>query len=142
MHTLVQWATILSPIIAVLIAIWASRSSAKDTAKNLVALEESTNKQVESVKELTKIQIEITKLLLEKELWEANLRYNQTDQSIKTENNNHIAQYRASEINTSTLREIMMKDLEKNRVFSKEQIAVLKELISQVTELSKKVNEE
>ena len=39
MYTLVQWATILSPIIAVLIAIWASKSSAKDTAKKLVALE-------------------------------------------------------------------------------------------------------
>lgn len=142
MNTIVQWATILSPIIAVLIGIWASKSSAKDTAKNLVALEESTNKQVESVKELTKIQIEITKLQLEKELWEANLRYNQTVQRIKAENNNYIAQYRASEINTSTLRGIMMKDMENNLAFSKELIAVLKELISQVTELSKKVNEQ
>ncbi len=64
MNTIVQWATLLSPIIAVLIAIWASRSSAKDTAKKLVALEESTKIQVESIKELTKIQIEITKLQL------------------------------------------------------------------------------
>ena len=68
---IVQWATILSPIIAVLIAWWTVRSSAKDTAKKIIALEESTKeqiaaleestkKQVESVKQLAKIQIKTT----------------------------------------------------------------------------------
>lgn len=37
-----------------------SRSSAKDTAKKIVALEESTTKQVESIKALSKQQIEAT----------------------------------------------------------------------------------
>lgn len=58
MSTIVQWATIFSPIIAVLIAWWMSRSSAKDTAKQIAALEESTTKQVESIKVLSKQQIE------------------------------------------------------------------------------------
>ena len=54
MDVIVQWATILSPIIAVLIAWWMSRSSAKDTAKQIAALEENTTKQIESIKELSK----------------------------------------------------------------------------------------
>lgn len=56
-NTIVQWATI-SPIIAVLLAWWTSRSSAKDTAKQIVALEDSTTKQVESIKALSKHMIE------------------------------------------------------------------------------------
>lgn len=47
---IVQISAILSPIIAVLLAWWASRSSAKDTAKQIAALEESTTRQVESIK--------------------------------------------------------------------------------------------
>lgn len=58
MDAIVQWATILSPIIAVLIAWWMSRSSAKDTAKQIAALEESTTKQVESIKTLSKQMID------------------------------------------------------------------------------------
>lgn len=58
MDVIVQWATILSPIIAVLIAWWMSRSSAKDTAKQIAALEESTTKQIESIKELARLQMD------------------------------------------------------------------------------------
>ncbi len=68
MDIVVQWATILSPIIAVIIAVWASRSSAKDTAKQIAALEESTNKQIESIKDLARLQIEISSIQLHKEL--------------------------------------------------------------------------
>ena len=39
------------------VAVWTVRSSAKDTAKKIAALEESTTKQVESIKKLAKIQI-------------------------------------------------------------------------------------
>ena len=46
METVVQWATILSPIIAVIIAWWMTRNSAKDAAK-----------QIASIKELAKIQL-------------------------------------------------------------------------------------
>ena len=58
MQYVVQWATILSPIIAVVIAWWTSRNSAKDTEKKLTALEASTAKQVESIKDLQAQQIE------------------------------------------------------------------------------------
>lgn len=79
MDIIVQWATILSPIIAVLIAWWTVRSSAKDTAKKIstlekstreqiVAIEESTKKEVESVKQLAKIQIKTTQIQIGLEL--------------------------------------------------------------------------
>ena len=78
MDTIVQWATIFSPIIAVLLAWWTSRSSAKDTAKQIAALEASTNRQVESIKNLAKIQIELSSMQIDKEIWDARHRLLQT----------------------------------------------------------------
>ncbi len=80
MNVIVQWATILSPIIAVLIAWWMSKSSKEDTAKQIAALEESTTKQIESIKELARIQIEITSIQLQKELTEARTGYLQASE--------------------------------------------------------------
>ena len=60
MNTIVQLATILSPIIAVVIAYWMSKSSKEDTAKQVAALEESTTKQVESIKALSKQMVEVS----------------------------------------------------------------------------------
>ena len=67
MEIIVLGATILSPIIAVLIAVWTSRSGARDTAK-----------QIAAVKELTKVQLELTKMKLDKELWDARILHLQT----------------------------------------------------------------
>ena len=76
MNVIVQWATILSPIVAVFIAWWMSKSSAKDTAKQIAALEESTTKQVESIKELARLQMDASikqvELEIEKNLFLAN----------------------------------------------------------------------
>ena len=44
-------AIIIALIVPIGIAIWTVRSSAKDTAKQIAALEESTTKQIESIKE-------------------------------------------------------------------------------------------
>ena len=99
MDIVVQWATILSPIIAVLIAWWTVRSSAKDTTKKIAALEESTReqiealeestkkqiaaleeattKQIESVKKLTRIQLELSIMQIEKEATETHAHYKQ-----------------------------------------------------------------
>lgn len=60
METFVQWATILSPIIAVGLAWWTSRRGARDTAK-----------LVKSIKTLTQIQVHITRLNLLKEYQDA-----------------------------------------------------------------------
>ena len=64
METIVQFATILSPIIAVVLAWWTSRSSAR-------SLQESTQKEIQSLKELAAIQIETTILEMEYEFFKA-----------------------------------------------------------------------
>ena len=100
MDIVVQWATILSPIIAVLIACWTVWSNSKDTAKKMAALEKSTSeqiaaleesttkqiaaleeatiKQIESVKELTRIQLELSIMQIEKEATETDAHYKQS----------------------------------------------------------------
>lgn len=64
MQTLVQWATILSPIIAVGLAWWTSRSGARDTAK-----------LVKSIKKLMQIQLQIKTLELSKEAKEEHMQF-------------------------------------------------------------------
>ena len=77
---IVQISAILSPIIAVLLAWWASSSSAKDTSKQIAALEESTTRQVESIKELARLQLEISTLQMSIELSDARNQYLRTSQ--------------------------------------------------------------
>lgn len=77
METYVMWATILSPVVAVLIAAWTANKSGKDTTKQIAALEESTAKQIESMKKLAIIQTKLAALQLEKETWEARHRWRQ-----------------------------------------------------------------
>lgn len=62
METIVQWATIASPIIAVLIAVWVSHKSAKDTKK-----------QINGLKNLCIMQISNTIDMLEMELYKYSL---------------------------------------------------------------------
>ena len=109
MDIIVQWATILSPIIAVLIAWWMSRSSAKDTAKQIAALEESTTKQIESIKELARLQMDASikqvELEIEKNLFLAN-QAQQEWEGIKEINNSGMAsQVQWKEIRMQQFRE-------------------------------------
>lgn len=73
MNVIVQWAAILSPIIAVIIAVWASRKSAKDTARQIAAVEDSTKKQIESMKRLSLLQLSAAYDALEMSLYEYSL---------------------------------------------------------------------
>ena len=67
MEAIVQWATILSPIIAILIAVWAIRSSAKDTDRKIKAMRESTAEEVEKLSQLADLQVQALALELELE---------------------------------------------------------------------------
>lgn len=51
-------AIIIALIVPIGVAIWTVRSSAKDTAKQIAALEKSTTKQIESIKELARLQMD------------------------------------------------------------------------------------
>lgn len=58
MDLIVKWSSIISPLIAVIIAVWSGISSRKATAKQLSAIKDSTTKQVESIKALSKQMVE------------------------------------------------------------------------------------
>jgi len=72
--------TIIGWIITIVIAVYTARSSAKDTAKKLSALEDSTTKQIINMKKLAKTQIELTKIQLKIDSWDAQ---NRLDQKMK-----------------------------------------------------------
>lgn len=74
MESIVQWATIMSPVVAVLLAWWTSKSSVR-TAK----------KQIASIKELEKMQINLLQLQIDKELSESHIRYSQANGKINSE---------------------------------------------------------
>lgn len=73
MEIIVQWATILSPIIAVVLAWWMGRSSEKQTAK-----------QIASIKELEKIQINLIQLEIDKEMNEAKVLHGQASEKVNS----------------------------------------------------------
>ena len=58
-------AIIIALIVPIAVAIWTVRSSAKDTAKQIAALEESTTKQVESINGLVNYEGESVKEITE-----------------------------------------------------------------------------
>lgn len=68
MEMMVQWATILSPIIAVIIAIWATKSNAKDTDKKIAVFVENTEKELQRLKELSRLQVEGVSTVMEMEM--------------------------------------------------------------------------
>ena len=83
-------AIIIALIVPIGVAIWTVRSSAKDTAKQIDALKDSTIKQVESIKELAKLQTKMAALQLEKESWEARHKWRQlSEESFKAIENDH-----------------------------------------------------
>lgn len=65
MDTIVQWATILSPIIAVLIAVCVSYKSAKDTKKQLTGLKNLCIMQISNTIDM--LEMELYKYSLGKE---------------------------------------------------------------------------
>lgn len=66
--TIVQWATIISPIIAVFLAWWTVRSSSKDTDKKIAAIKEWSEKEINQLKKLSQLEVETLSLKLDMEL--------------------------------------------------------------------------
>ena len=153
MDCVVQWATILSPIIAVVIAIWTSRSSAKDTAKKIAAIEESTKnqiaaleqstqKQLKSVKKLARIHTETSQIQIEKELWEARKRYLL---AIKEEGDameyDHFFNQIGGVSDSLRQREEKNRKLTNEKDFYKEYAKMLEQYHSRINKLSKELEE-
>lgn len=151
MDIVVQWATILSPIIAVLIAWWTVRSSAKDTAKKMAALEKSTieqiaalegstKKQVESIKELTNIQIELSVLQTEIQLKEMDDYHKILSQRVEEEakKDKFLNQY-DDHLNAIRQEEKRTRDLMDEQLKTIKQFRNLHELRAKLIELKKRI---
>lgn len=90
METFVQWATILSPIIAVAIAALTCWFNARDVKKQIESVKElsqqtidNTTKEVESIKRLAKLQIETSVNQVELEIEKFRLLAKQASQEAK-----------------------------------------------------------
>lgn len=129
MDIIVKWASILSPIIAVLLAWWTSRSGARDAAK-----------MIKSVKELTKVQIEITKVQLNKEIWNAKTRSDQASERKKMQDSFNIANhYVGGAFDSIRQRQVESQNLSDNLDFYSQQTEILQSCLEQLEILSNKV---
>lgn len=137
--------SIVGWIITILIAVYAARSGSKDTAKKLAALEESTQKQVESIKELAKIQTKLAALQFEKESGEARFRFRQkTEETWKSiENRNRMSGVPLNEF-TSMMYQRNEKDnnLSLEQDFYSRQLSALDSYCTRVKEILKELDKD
>ncbi len=130
MEAIVQWATILSPIIAVLLAWWTSRSSAKDTERKIVKMEENTNIQLEFLRELMKLTIN-------KELFDARNNYSIIRHKLQREEKKDSVSYKINHVEPSTRnQEVNNLDLNDLTDIEREHIVVLNEILKKLEKLS------
>lgn len=126
MEAFVQWATILSPIIAVGLAWWTSRSGARDTAK-----------LVKSIKRLMQIQLQVKMLELSKDAKEEHLQFDILLEKLK----DNPAHNPLSHITLSPeeLRQYEEKerDIETKKNFTFDRRIVIAEMMSDIQKLYK-----
>ena len=135
--------SIVGWIITILIAVYAARSSAKDTAKQIAALEESTTKQIESVKELARIQIELTSIQMGKELWESRSRYLQASEKSMDALDDHFAMLGVPYNETITRmqdRQEKRKNLSLEQDFYSKQISMLNSYMERIKAIKGELN--
>ena len=140
-------------IVAVGIACWTIKSSQKDTAKKLAALEkstkdqiaaleQSTQKQLKSIKKLARIHTETSQIQIEKELWEARKRYLL---AIKEEGDvleyDHFFNQYGDVSDSLRQREEKNRKLTNEKDFYKEYAKMLEQYHSRINKLSKELEE-
>ena len=141
MTEVVQWTTILSPIIAVIVAVVAIYCSSRDTNKKIAAIEDSTAKQIKTVKKLTRLQLELSTMQINKELWESRYRHHQTTQ--KQSSNDGIGAAMRAQLPPSMQDEIRRKeDLSYEEDFLEKQRKVLVSNQKRLSEIQIELEEE
>ena len=127
MDTIVEWATLLSPIIAVLVAVWVVVSSKKDT-----------DKEIESIKALSKLQIEILATQIEMETIKNKIIAQQANQESAELS-------RIMDCNQIDIREIAIRDYEarkpeRNRKYVNAYLQELNRLNEKLGQIKKKID--
>ena len=109
-----------------------TRNSAKDAAK-----------QIASIKELAKIQIETNQIQISKELWDAKTRYRQTSNRIHGNNNESMIFHAIGDVQNYMQQKVEKeRDIEDKQDFYSQQIKRLNQYISQLENLEKRLEEE
>ena len=125
MDIIVKWATILSPIIAVLLAWWTSRSSTR-----------AVSKLISTMKELERIQIHLLQLQINKEMIEAGLRESQAfNREYDDYHNNMIGGFHDSMRQMNERK----KDLESEQKFQSERQQYLHKISEALNEMKKQI---
>ncbi len=127
MNTIVEWATILSPIIAVLIAVWVVVSSKKDT-----------DKEIESIKALSKLQLEILATEIEMETVKNQIISQQASQEsseLERIMKNNMIDFREME-----LKEYEARKPERNRKYVNAYLQELNRLNEKLVQIKKQIN--
>lgn len=119
MDCIVQWATILSPIIAVVIAWWVTRCSSKDVAKQIKSFEENTNRQIENIKKVAEIQLDIAITDLQKEQWAARQKYIESSKKTSDALENHFEAYNVQQQEILEKRQAQ-KEKENNLIYEEQ----------------------
>ena len=137
MEYIVQWATILSPIIAVGLAWWAVRSSSKDTDKKIAAIKESSEREINQLKELAQLEVEALTLKLDMELIQRQLMAQQAEEERKgMEQIMNIPHLTFQELGK---RDFESKQPERNLKYTKDFIQELKKLSERLEGLKKQL---
>lgn len=128
METIVQWATILSPIIAVGLAWWTSRSGARDTAKMMTLS-----------KKLMQINLQLKMLELSKEAEEEHVEFENLQN--KSKELKEYAKTHISVFNPAAMQkqEDEIKKLEEKTRQTFDRRALIAESMSDVIKLIKEV---
>lgn len=127
MDTIVQWATILSPIIAVLVAVWVVISSKKDA-----------DKQIESIKALSKLQIEGLAAEIEMETIKNKIIVQQANQ--ESAELSQIMDCNQIDIREIAIRGYEARKPERNRKYVNEYLLELNRLNEKLVQLKKQIN--
>lgn len=136
-ETIAQWATILSPIIAVGLAWWAVRSSSKDTDKKIAAIKESSERGINQLKELAQLEVEALTLKLDMELIQRQLMAQQADEERK--GMQQIMSSNQITFQDLGLRDFESKQPERNLKYTKAFIQELEKLSERLNELKKQL---
>lgn len=127
MEKFVELATILSPIIAVLLAWWAVRSSSKDASR-----------QIDSVKKLTRTQLKVSILETNQKIWEAETHLSQITKRVYNDNSSISQFFNVGEIGGIAEKK---KDMQDTQEFLQQQRNKLKILKAELEKLEKEIDE-
>lgn len=132
--------SIIGWIITICVAFYTVKSSSKETDKKITALEDSTTKQVESIKRLAKILIETSQIQINKEIWEARMRSLMASQKKgDMEEYDHTFNHFGDAANFFRRKHEQESDLSYEQEYQAKYAKVLEQYQARLTELSKEI---